>query len=505
MSQSDYDVIVIGGGHNGLVCANILAKKNKKVIIVEARSTCGGLLDDQIINCLPNFSTEVVNALGGLSVKYKPKSTIALSETGQHIRLTGNQHIDHRSIATFSESDADRYVEFHNKMSLFSKTLGSFMMSSPPRVMNHNYSDYFKLFKLGMNVRFLGKKNFNEFARMIGLNIADELEDNFENTLLQGLIAHDSIIGSNLGPRSPGTVINLMYRMANHDNSIFGGNYEIEGGCNQLTDALVSLAEKNKIKIITSAKVSKCIIQDDRAVGVELENGEQIYGKSVVSNADPKSTYFNLLGSENLDTDVKRRVKHYRSKGRVAKLILDLNSMPSFNNCDESDLESRMIIAPSIDYIEENYNRSKFDKLSDEPIIELSLQENSEGMKRLNVQVQYASYKVQHGWDEAKDQCINSVIKLIKKYSPEIEKSIEGKKFISPDDVEIDYNVSGGHWHHGEIQIDQLFMLRPIPGASQYKTHLDGLYMCGAGSHPGGGLSGIPGKNAAQEILKGTN
>ena len=164
-----------------------------------------------------------------------------------------------------------------------------------------------------------------------------------------------------------------------------------------------------------------------------------------------------------------------------------------------------MIIAPSIDYIEENYNRSKFDKLSDEPIIELSLQENSEGMKRLNVQVQYASYKVQHGWDEAKDQCINSVIKLIKKYSPEIEKSIEGKKFISPDDVELDYNVSGGHWHHGEIQIDQLFMLRPIPGASQYKTHLDGLYMCGAGSHPGGGLSGIPGKNAAQEILKGTN
>ena len=502
MSDQEYDAIIIGGGHNGLVCANILAKKNKKVIIVEARSACGGLLDDQIVNCVPNFSNEVISALGGLSVKYKPKNTIALSETGQHIRLTGNHHIDHKSIAMFSVSDADKYVEFHNKMALFSKTLGSFMMSSPPRVMHHNYSDYFKLFKLGMNVRFLGKKNFNEFARMIGLNIADELEDNFENTLLQGLIAHDSIIGSNLGPRSPGTVINLMYRMANHNNSIFGGNYVIEGGCHQLADALVNLSEKNNVKIITSSKVNKCIIQDDRAVGVELENGEQIFGKSVVSNADPKSTYFNLLGTENLDTDVKRRVQHYRSKGRVAKLILDLNSIPKFNNCDESDLENRMVIAPSIDYIEENYNKSKFDKLSDEPILEMSFQEDPSGNKRLNVQVQYASYKVQNGWEASKDQYINSVIQLIKKYSPEIEKSIDNKKFISPDDVENEYHLSGGHWHHGEIQIDQLFMLRPIPGASQYKTHLDGLYLCGAGSHPGGGLSGIPGKNAAFEILK---
>ena len=190
--SDNFDVIVIGAGHNGLVCANILAKKNRKVLICEARENCGGLVEESITNFVPQIPLSVSSSLGGLPVKYKAKSTIALSESGQHIRLVGNQHIDHKVISGFSSKDADRYVEFHDKMSSFSKALGSFMMASPPRIMNNTFSDYFKLFKLGMNVRMLGKKKFNEFARMIGLNIADELEDNFENTLLQGLIAHDA-------------------------------------------------------------------------------------------------------------------------------------------------------------------------------------------------------------------------------------------------------------------------------------------------------------------------
>ena len=225
--NSNFDAIIIGGGHNGLVCANILARKNKRVLICEARKECGGMVNNEITNYVPPVTTAVSSSLGGMQVNYLPKTTIALSETGQHIRLVGNQHIDHKSISTFSSQDADRFNDFHEKMSKFSKTLGSFMMASPPRIMNNSFSDYFKLFKLGLNVRLLGKKNFNEFARMIGLNIADELEDNFENTLLQGLIAHDSVIGSNLGPRSPGSLINLLYRMAIHNNSLFGGIFQI--------------------------------------------------------------------------------------------------------------------------------------------------------------------------------------------------------------------------------------------------------------------------------------
>jgi phytoene dehydrogenase-like protein len=175
--------------------------------------------------------------------------------------------------------------------------------------------------------------------------------------------------------------------------------------------------------------------------------------------------------------------------------------MPEFNDCDDVDLNSRMVISPSIDYIEENFNPSKFDKLSSEPVLEICLKKDSNNNPSLDIQVQYAPYKVNGGWENIKNDYINSIVKIISKYSSNIESCIENKTFITPDDIEQNYHVSGGHWHHGEIQIDQLFMLRPIPGAAQYKTHLDGLYLCGAGAHPGGGMHGISGKNAAKVVL----
>ena len=175
--------------------------------------------------------------------------------------------------------------------------------------------------------------------------------------------------------------------------------------------------------------------------------------------------------------------------------------MPEFNDCDEIDLNSRMVISPSIDYIEENFNPSKFDKLSSEPVLEMCMKKDETSAPFLDIQVQYAPYKAHGGWENIKNDYINSIIKIISKYSSNIESCIDSKAFITPDDIEQDYHISGGHWHHGEIQIDQLFMLRPIPGAAQYKTHLDGLYMCGAGTHPGGGMHGISGKNAAIVVL----
>ena len=501
MSEKKYDAIIIGGGHNGLVCASILGKKNKNVLVCEAREMCGGMVHKEIINYVPSLPKSVSQSLGGLNLRYNSKSTIALSESGKHIRLIGNQHLDHATISSFSSHDADRYLEFHDKMSLFSKTLGKFMMDSPPRVMNNSFSDYAKIFKLGFNVRMFGKKRFNEFARMIGLNIADELEDNFESSLLQGLIAHDAVLGSNLGPRSPGSLINLLYRMAIHSDSLFGGIYELEGGSEKFISVLLDKCNKKNVEIKTSAFVKNCLIENDRAVGVELNNGEKYFAKTVISNADPRSTYFNLLGAKNLDTDVKRRIKNHRSKGRVAKLSLQLNQIPEFHNCDEEDLSSRMVISPSIDYIEENFNPSKFDKLSQEPVLEMCLKKNDNKNPSLDIQVQYAPYRVQGDWKNIKDDYINSIIKIISKYSPNIDSCLDSKSFITPDDIEQNYQISGGHWHHGEIQIDQLFMLRPIPGAAQYKTHLDGLYMCGAGTHPGGGVHGISGKNAAKVVL----
>ena len=503
-----YDIIIIGGGHNALVCANILAKKNKKVLICEARDECGGLLTNQLTSFTPGLHNNIKSSIDPISINETLINSVALSETKHHLKLSGNKNEDQKTLENFPSEDAECFFKLEKKLSLFSKTLGAFMQSSPPRIMNNSFSDNFKLFKLGLNVRLMGKKNFNEFARMIGLNIADELEDNFKNKLLQGLIAHDSITGSNLGPRSPGTLINLLYRMAAYDHSIFGGIKRIEGGVLSAINALEDNLIKRGVDIRKSCPVKKCIIENDCVQGVELDNGELIESKVVISNADPKSTYFCLLGTEHLDTDFKRRVKHYRAKGRVAKLNLKLNKIPEFKGLEKSDLAHRLVIAPSIDYIEENFNFSKFENLSSEPILEMSIPSINDkslyqdGMHIMNIQVQYAPYNVKGGWDSRSEEFINNVMSTIENYAPDIKECSEHQEFISPNDIEKQFYVSGGHWHHGEIQIDQLFMLRPIPGVAQYKTPLEGFYMCGAGTHPGGGMTGIPGKNAANEVLK---
>jgi phytoene dehydrogenase-like protein len=343
---------------------------------------------------------------------------------------------------------------------------------------------------------------------MIGLNIADELEDNFKNTLLQGLISHDAVTGSNLGPRSPGSLINLLFRMANHNNSLFGGIQQAEGGVDAVIKSLENNVVKRGVEIKTSSFVKQCIIENDQVKGIELGSGALIHADTVISSADPKSTYFCLLGTEHLDTDFKRRVKHHRSKGRVSKLQLILNKVPEFKNLESTELSQRLVISPSIDYIEENFNYSKFENLSPEPILEFSIpsiEDNTlcqDGQHIMNIQIQYAPFNVRGGWENKKTECIDNVLTILEKYAPGIKSCIAGQNFISPNDIEKNFNVTGGHWHHGEIQIDQLFMLRPIPGAAQYKTPVKGLYMCGAGTHPGGGMTGIPGKNAAHEVLK---
>lgn len=513
-----YDAIIIGGGHNGLTCASLLAKRNKKVIVCEARSELGGLCANESISnsSIPRIAhitsglhPNVRSSLGISNPKTnKQLRSICLSETGEHLKLSNSIQDNWNEIKKHSSKDAENYLKLEKKLSLFSKTLGSFMHSSPPRIMQKNFSDNFKLFKLGLNVRLMGKKNFNEFARMIGLNIADELEDNFTNPLLQGLIAHDAVIGSNLGPRSPGTVINLLYRMAIQDNSLFGGIQSIKAGEISITKVLEKKAIDNGVEIMTSSAVKRCLVEKDCIKGVELENGETIQSDTVISNADPKSTYFCLLGSEYLDTDFIRRVKHYRSKGRVAKLNLLLNKLPKFKNLDSSDLNARLVFAPSIDYIEENFNLSKFENLSSEPILEICFptlnnsKSSKNGQHVMSILVQYSAYNLRGGWNNKKDEYIKSIISLLKKFAPDIDSCIDYKDFLSPNDIEDQYNVTGGHWHHGEIQIDQLFMLRPIPGYAQYKTPMKGLYLCGAGTHPGGGINGLPGKNAAEVVMK---
>jgi phytoene dehydrogenase-like protein len=270
---TNYDVIIIGGGHNALVCANILAKKNKKVLICEARDTCGGLATNDLSNFTPDFCSKVKSENDNIAINHSPVSSIALSETGHHLKLTGKEAEDRKTLEQLAPEDVERYFKLQKKLSLFSKTLGSFMHSSPPRLLHKNFSDYFKLFKLGLNVRLMGRNNFNEFARMIGLNIADELEDNFKNTLLQGLISHDAVTGSNLGPRSPGSLINLLFRMANHNISLFGGIEQAKGGVNAVIKSLEDNVVKRGVEIKTSSFVKRCIIENDQVKGIELGNG----------------------------------------------------------------------------------------------------------------------------------------------------------------------------------------------------------------------------------------
>jgi len=482
-----FDVIIIGGGHNGLVASSYLAKKGKKVLVIEKNEHVGGL-------------AEYANSLSCISPIIKKELNINIpniKDTDYIISLEDNQNHtileDKNGKLSFVKTNADEddqktFLSIINNYKLFSKTLGSFMYQKPPRVKSGKRSDLFQLMSMGWKIRKLGKKNMRELLRVIGLNIADDLEDNLNNDNLKGLLSHESVLGSNLGPRSPGSILTLLYKQAINDNIFNLKKIEVTNYINQLEDC----CKKNTVEIIKSSQVKKIVTKNNSVTGIQLNNNEVIESKCVMSNADPKTTYLNLLGAEILDTDFIRRIKNFRNKGNVAKLELVLENEINIKNIDKK-MYGKFIYAPNIKYIEHAFNANKYNHYSKNPCLEFYVNDNT-----LSANIYYVPYLINASHQE--NEIIEKCVAVLNKFIPDMK--IRQQKLITPNQMEEKYNISGGHWHHGDLEIDQLLMMRPFYGSSQYSTPVNGLYLCSAGTHPGGGLTGINGLNAAKKIIE---
>jgi phytoene dehydrogenase-like protein len=321
---------------------------------------------------------------------------------------------------------------------------------------------------------------------------------------LKGAVSLDSVLGTHLGPRSPNTIMTYLYRLAG-DHGRAGIP---QGGMGSVSEELAHAARSAGVTIRTRMPVKRIIIENGRATGVETESGERFDSYTVISNADPKRTVMEMVGAKHVETGFARRIHHLRAKGNAAKLHLALDGLPAFVGLSKKDFAERMVIAPDEHYVERAFNPAKYGECSPDPVVEMtfpSFRDDSlapTGKHVLSAVVQYAPYELKGGWtDAAKEAFKRDVIKTIAKYAPDIESRITASELLTPADIEREFHITGGHWHHGELTLDQFLFVRPVNGAAQYRLPIDGVYLCGAGAHPGGGVSGAAGRNAARTIL----
>jgi phytoene dehydrogenase-like protein len=312
-------------------------------------------------------------------------------------------------------------------------------------------------------------------------------------------------MGTHLGPRSPNTILTYLYRLAGNHGQVS----QPAGGMGSISELLAQSARDNGATVRTGMPVTRILVESGRVAGVETESGESFTSHIVVSNADPKSTIMDLVNPRHVETGFTRRVDNIRMRGNAAKLHLALDGLPTIQGLDQKAMAERLIIAPDIHYVERAFNPAKYGESSPDPVIELtipSLRDSSlapTGQHVLSAIVQYAPYHLKGGWtDTAHDAFKQTVIAKISEYAPDLGERITAAELLTPVDIEKEFRITGGHWHHGELALDQFLFVRPVGNAAQYAMPLEGLYMCGAGTHPGGGVSGAAGRNAARAIIK---
>ncbi len=514
--MTDYDAVIIGAGHNGLVCASYLAKAGKKVLVLDGRNEPGGCASTRefapgfrVSDCaqwLSQFDRSIIKDLdlegAGLSTS-KAKSTISLQRDGNHLILDG----DTVSGAGVDSADQAAYRDFKNMVRRFAKLMTTLYRSRPPKLVEQNWTDRLTLIKLGLGLKLLGREHLRDLMRIVMINIYDVMNEHFSNAALKSAIALDAVTGTNMGPRSPNTVFSYLHR-ATGEHLGQSGTTQVMGGMGALGRCLATAAEKQGATVQLGTAVAAIVKTEDRVTGVTLTSGETISATLVISSADPTTTFRDLLGYDQMEAGMAKRVEHYRSRSGTAKLHLALSALPAFNGISASQLSERLIIVPSMDGMETALNPMKYRELSELHTFDISIASVEDpslapsGQHVLTAIVHYVPYAPDVGWDAGKPTLLNQLLSELEAYAPGIGALVTASELVVPSELEASHGMTGGNWHHGELSIDQALMMRPFPGSTQYATAVEGLYLCGAGAHPGGGLQGLPGRNAAKEILK---
>ena len=516
MSGSRYDCIVIGAGHNGLTCAAYLARSGRRVLVLEAAEQAGGAAGTRefapgfrasscahLLHLMPGWLLEELRlARHGLKMAAETMPTIALSGTTA-LRIPMDRE---PAVQDLAATDAQAFREYTARMRRLAAALRPLLETVPPRLGSRAWRDRLTLLGLGAKLRLLGRADLRELLRIAGMCVHDLLDEHFESPLLKGALAFDAVLGTNLGPRSPGSVFTLLYRLAAGGGAAASLAQPV-GGLGALTEALAQAAASAGAELRFSAPVARVIVTDDSAAGVVLESGERLEAGCVVSSADPRTTFLRLLGAEHLDAGFVRRVAHLRTMGMTAKLHLALERMPQFTALADAAPEGRLVLAPSLAAVERAFNDAKYRKFSAAPLLEVLVPTTVDpglappGRHVLSAVVQYAPYRIAGGWEGQREQFLDTILQTLEAHAPGLRDSVRAAELLTPQDIETQFRISGGNWHHVELALDQFFMVRPLAGAAQYRAPVRGLFLCGAGCHPGGGVMGVAGRNAARQIL----
>jgi phytoene dehydrogenase-like protein len=517
-------VIIIGGGHNGLVTACYLARAGLKPLVLERRNVVGGACVTEGIH--PGFRCSTVATTTGPllpqiidDLQLQRRGIEFLSPDVQVFAPNGDTPVcvydDAKQTAgelsQISSKDAESYGEFVSTFERIGRALRPLLTMTPPNIDAPTKSELWNLGKLGWAVRGLGKKDEYRLLRYGPMAIADLAAEWFENETLRAIVAARGIFGAFAGPWSAGTCAPLLLQAATNGRAIAPAVF-VKGGMGALSQALANAATEAGAEIRTNAEVATVQIKDGKVTAVVLSNGEEIPASAVVSNADPKATFLKLIDPAELDPSFLQKIQNYRAHGTVAKVNLALSALPGFDglNGDATEkLSGRVHIGPEIDYLERAFDAAKYRDLSPQPYLEVMVPTLADpslapsGAHVMSIHAQFAPYELKEGdWDARREELGDIVVNTLTEHVPNLKELIVARQVLTPLDLERTFGLTGGHIHHGEMSLDQLFAFRPVIGFAQHRTPIKGLYLCGSGTHPGGGVTGAPGFNASREILK---
>ena len=521
------EVVIVGGGHNALVAAFYLARKGLKPLVLERRAIVGGAAVTEELH--PGFCCSTLAHAGGpahpaivrdmqlathgLQMLESPVRLFAPAPDGAALVLATDPKESARRIEYISKKDAAKYLELHAALERASAVLSGLLTLTPPAIEKPSGDDLWKLLKLGGKFRGLGKKEMMRVLRWGPMAVADFVAEFFETDLIRATVAARGIFGASMGPWSAGSTALLLLRAASDPNPI-GNSAFPHGGMGALTSAMAAAARQAGAELRTGAEVERILAKNDAITGVLLHSGEEISAKCVVSGADPQRTFLHLLHPGSLQPSFAAKIQNYRARGTVAKLNLALDSLPTFSALrgvpdPNHSLAGRIHIGPGIDYLERAFDASKYGEFSRAPYLDVSIPSILDdslapaGKHVMSIHMQFAPYRLRQGdWSLQGDALADTIVKTLAEYAPDLPGMILRRQVVTPADLEGTYGLSGGHPYHGELALDQLFTMRPLLGWARYRTPVKGLYLCGSGTHPGGGVTGISGANAAREILK---
>ena len=519
-----YDAIVIGGGHNGLITAAYLARAGKRVIVLERRELVGGAAVTEEV--FPGFKFSVYSYvvsllrpeiirdldLPGHGLHVLPlESTLTPLPDGDYLAQWSDHDQTRRELCRHSPRDAEAYDEYGLLMHHMARAVKPILGMVPPDPTSLSPGDLLGLLRLGRHLRGLGAERFHALYKLMTMSAADFLDEWFETDVLKATKAASGIIGTFLGPRSPGTAYILLHHYMGEIDGVFRAWGFAKGGTGSISEAIAGAARRFGAEIRASAPVARVIVGAGRAVGVVLESGEEIRARVVVSGLDPRRTFLQLVEPRELPGEFVDAIRRFTFRGSSGKVNLALGELPDFTCMPGTGphLRGAISISPSLEYVERAYDDAKYGEFSRRPYMDVVIPSMIDpgmappGKHVMSIFVQYAPFQLNGGWTDARREAFgDAVIDTLCEYAPNLKSAILHRQVITPADIERVTGLSEGNIFQGELALRQLFFLRPAPAWAKYRTPVRGLYQCGSGTHPGGGIMGGSGRLAALAILK---